>query len=741
MGRDASSLATLLLATKLATPALRASLVPRPMLLALLEAPPPRKLTLVEAPAGFGKTTLLSEWVRGRKACGWVSLDPGDNDPVRFWSYFVEALRGVSPGVGTTALLLLGAPRTSVSREVLPALLNDLQEYDGQAVVVMDDYHLMTSPEIHQDMTFLLDQLPPSLHLVIASRTEPPFPLARMRARGQLFQIRAADLQFTLGEAAALLGDLLGLALSDQDVALLHGRTEGWAAGLYLAALSLPRQADPGRFIAAFAGDDREIADYLGAEVLAGQTEAVRTFLLRTSVLERLCGPVCDAVTGSGGSAGMLEEIERANLFVVPLDTRRQWYRYHHLFGELLRHELERTEPDLVATLHQRASRWHQAHGFVPEAIRHATVARDFEAAVELITQHWNAFLNQGRLETLTRWLADLPPRVVGRAPWLCVARAWLLMDAGRLGEVEEWIAAAQRQAGLGGPLGSEIALLGTVHQFKVGNVAAARGAALRVLELEGAARSFPRTVASVVLGIMRYWCGLPDEAVEALWEGAELAKTTGNDLARAYALGYLAVVHAERGAFDRAERLGRTAVALSDEPGFAEHFVLTFAHLGLALAWEGRGALRDADAAAARAVRLSRRGAGRVEIAFALLVSGRIRQLLGDRDGAAALVVQAREHADACPDRGILAGAVAQAERWLRAAVAPPVPAPGEELTDRELAVLRLLATDLSRREIAERLFVSLNTVKTHTRGVYRKLGASTRDEVLTRARALGLL
>jgi LuxR family maltose regulon positive regulatory protein len=720
-----------LLATKLLAPPRRERLVARPDLLKALLSAPSTRLTLVQAPAGSGKTTLLSEWAAGVDA-DWVSLDPGENDPVQFWSYVVGALQGRAPSVGETALVLLGAPGTSVLRDVLPSLLNDLHALPDPVVLVLDDYHLVSNPEIHEAMGFLLDHLPPTVRIVIATRALPPLPLARLRARGWLHELSVDDLRFTATETAALLNDLLDLGLSERDVTRLHERTEGWAAGLYLAALSLRGRPDASAFIDAFAGDDRQIVDYLSSEVLAGQPDDVRRFLLETSVLDRLYAPLCDAVTGAGGSAARLVSLERANLFVVALDSQRRWYRCHHLFGELLRSELARSDPALVPVLHRRACAWFQERGATDEAVHHATAAGDFPVACGLIAANWNAYLNQGRLSTLTRWLDELPPGVVHADPRLCIARAWVLMDSGRLDEVEPWIGAAE--AGLDGG-DAETAMLRAVHQFKAGRVRQARDAAAQVLVLEGSARTFPRTVASCILGITRFWLG-SQAAAEALEDGADLARATDNQLARAYALGYLGVLRAARGALDEAERLGRTALGLSDDPAFGEHFVIMFSHLALAAVAEARGRLDDADRAAARAVELSRRGAGRVEMAFALLVRDRLLRRLGDTAAAAALKAEAADLIARCSDCGTLAA--------MRVPAPPPRPQTlprGVELSDRERAVLRLMATGLSRREIADQLYVSLNTIKTHMRGIYRKLQASTRDEVVKAAADRGLL
>ena len=355
---------TPLLETKLYRPGPRPGLVPRPRLIEQLDRGATSKLTLVSAPAGFGKSRLLAEWLAGTSAsagensAAWLALDSGDNDPVTFWSYVVAALRTVAPGVGANELELLASPQPPPIQMVLTTLLNDVGATGSDIVLVLDDYHLVDSREIQDAMAFLLDHLPPRLHLVIASRADPAVPLARLRARGELVEVRAADLRFTPDEAAAYLNEVMGLELTAADVAALEGRTEGWIAALQLAALSMQGRDDVAGFIAGFAGDDRYIVDYLAEEVLQRQPGQVRDFLLHTSVLERLNGTLCDAVTGQGGGKAMLETLDRGNLFLVALDDRRQWYRYHHLFADVLRARLTEASPELVDVLHRRASDW-----------------------------------------------------------------------------------------------------------------------------------------------------------------------------------------------------------------------------------------------------------------------------------------------------------------------------------------------------------------------------------------------
>ena len=354
---------TPLLETKFYVPRSRGGLVLRPRLSERLDRGTASKLMLVSAPAGFGKTTLLTEWLAAGPAApaderlvAWLSLDRGDNDPASFWTYVIAALRTAVPGVGEGALTLLQAPRPPPIETVLTVLLNDLGAIAADVVLVLDDYHVIDARDVQDGMAFLLDHLPPRLHLVIASRTDPPLPLARLRGRGELAEIRAADLRFTPGEAAAYLNEVMGLVLTAADVASLEGRTEGWIAALQLAALSMQGREDTAAFIDGFAGDDRYIVDFLAEEVLQRQPGHVQQFLLQTSILDRLSGPLCDAVTGQDGGKAKLAALERGNLFLVPLDDRRQWYRYHQLFADVLQARLRDEQPDDVPGLHRRAS-------------------------------------------------------------------------------------------------------------------------------------------------------------------------------------------------------------------------------------------------------------------------------------------------------------------------------------------------------------------------------------------------
>ena len=433
-----------LLATKLHMPGPRPGLVPRPRLLARLDEGLGRGLVLVCGPAGYGKTVLLADWARrGEVPVAWLSLDAGDNDPARFWRHAVAALDRARPGTGDRVAPLLGPPAPSSFGGLVTALINELAA-EEEALLVLDDYHLIGSRQVHESLAFLVEHRPAGICVVLASRSDPPLPLARLRARGQLTEIRAAELRFTPAEAGELLRHA-GSALPDGSVAALAARTEGWAAGLALAALSLRGQDDAAAFVAAFTGSHRYVLDYLAEEVLDGQDEQLRTFLLETSVLERLSGRLCDAVTGRQGSQVLLEEAERAGLFVIPLDEVRGWWRYHHLFADLLRARLHQEQPGRLAQLHRNAAAWYQEHGMADEAIGHAAAAGEMLWAARIIEQHFDLVHRiRGEAATIDRWLSVLPDEVVRSRPRLLLAQAHVAGDSGHPEVMEPLLDAAE---------------------------------------------------------------------------------------------------------------------------------------------------------------------------------------------------------------------------------------------------------------------------------------------------------
>ncbi|MBK7316844.1 LuxR C-terminal-related transcriptional regulator [Candidatus Villigracilis affinis] len=455
-------MSTTILATKLYTPLPRPKIVLRPRLIERLNEglSSGRKLTLISASAGFGKTTLVSEWIACcERPVTWLSLDEGDNDPARFLIYLVTALQSIVANIGTGVLGALQSHQPPSIESILTALLNEITTISDNFVLVLDDYHIIDSKPVDNALTFLLEHLPPQMHLVIATREDPQLPLSRLRARGQLTELRAADLRFTPAEAAEFLNQMMGLNLSAEDIAALETRTEGWIAGLQFAAISMQGHQDTASFVKSFTGSHYFVLDYLVEEVLQQQSETIQTFLLHTSILERLCGSLCDAVLLNPSASGQetLEYLERANLFIVPLDNERRWYRYHHLFGDLLRQRLQRSstlssekEQGGVHELHRHASEWYEHNGSAADAIRHALAAEDFARAADLIELAFPAMSRERQFATLLGWLKLLPDEVVRVRPVLCYEYAFSSMSCGENESVEPRLQDAERWFNMG---------------------------------------------------------------------------------------------------------------------------------------------------------------------------------------------------------------------------------------------------------------------------------------------------
>ena len=433
-------------------PPTRPKIVPRPRLIERLNEGLPRKLTLISASAGFGKTTLVSEWIAGcERPVAWLSLDEGDNDPVRFLSYLVAALQTIKAGIGEGVLAVLQSPQPPPTESILTTLLNEITTMPDNFILVLDDYHVIDSKPVDQALPFLVEHQPPQMHLVIATREDPPLPLARLRARGQLTELRAADLRFTPAEAAEFLNRVMGLNLSAEDIAALETRTEGWIAGLQLAALSMQGRSDTASFIQAFTGSHRFVLDYLVEEVLQRQPEGIRSFLLQTAILDRLVRLLCAMPSRSREDGKeMLEALERSNLFLIPLDDQRQWYRYHHLFADVLQTHLIDGQPDQVSSLHRRASEWYEHNGSAADAIRHALAAKDFERAAILVELAVPEMRRNRQEATHTElgWLKALPDELVHFRPVLSVAYAYALFGGGELETVENSTAGRRTVAG-----------------------------------------------------------------------------------------------------------------------------------------------------------------------------------------------------------------------------------------------------------------------------------------------------
>ena len=523
---------TLLLTTKLYIPLPRPNLISRPRLIERLDEGLclGRRLTLIAAPAGFGKTTLLSEWVAG---CGrpepvvrfaWVSLDRGDNDPARFWAYFIAALQGVQTGIGEATLAMLQSPKPLPAEAFLTDLINEITAASLKPfALVLDDYHLIKAQPIHNALTFLLDHLPPNLHLVIATRADPPLPLARLRARDQLTELCATDLRFSSSEAAEFLNQVMGLGLTGEDVATLETRTEGWIAGLQMAALSMRGRKDVTAFIRTFSGSHRFILDYLAEEVLDRQPSDIQEFLLKTCILERMTTPLCDAVLSlstSADSQRILEYLEHDNLFVVPLDDERRWYRYHRLFADLLRQRLQREKPELVPEMHRRAGEWYEQNGLIAEAGRHALAAGDFERAARLIERAGWEMLMRGACLTLLGWIDAFPDSFVRSRPRLGVIRAWCLAVTGQIDRAESCLSNVDVQQ-MQGKAAAVRAYAASVRGNARHGIAFAQQALEQLPEDNLLLRGF----LTLNLGIAYSSSGEPEAASRALNQAIELSR------------------------------------------------------------------------------------------------------------------------------------------------------------------------------------------------------------------------
>jgi LuxR family maltose regulon positive regulatory protein len=566
---------TLLLATKLFVPQPRPGLVIRPRLVERLNDALVYGLVVVSAPAGFGKTTVVSQWAvqsKERVAIAWVSLDDGDNDPVRFWDYFIAALKTFKPAAGEAGSAVLHSEQSYSIEVVLTCLINDLADIPQDVAVVLDDYHLITSEAIHTGMAFLLEHMPPRMHLVIATRTDPPLPLPHFRGRGTLVELGADDLRFTDEEAARLLQEMLGTPLSPEQTATLNAHTEGWVVGLKMAALSMRGEKDIGSFIAGFTGSQRYVMDYLVEEVLKRQTEEVRDFLLKTSVLERMTASLCDFLNGSSRGRDILIELDRANLFLVPLDGSRQWYRYHHLFAELLRHQLEmHLGAEEVTRLHLRASEWYEDNKLPDDAIRHALAGRDWARAMRLIYSVSEAHIKRGEWNTLLIWSRLIPEEILRSDPRLYSHYAGVLMEIGPLESAESTLGYLERTAVDDAARQGEVAFFRMILAFRKGDDAQRIESAGKALELLPPHEAGMRGRAGCYLGVVKFDTGRITEAQSALTEAYEMARLAGDHWVSSVALAHLSGIVWLRGELRRAAKMMQQGIELAgNTPGAA---------------------------------------------------------------------------------------------------------------------------------------------------------------------------
>ncbi len=634
-----------LVSSKLRPSQSRPKLVARPRLVKRLSPEAGRRLTLVSAPAGFGKTTLLGKWAKDRtdkgRTVAWLSLDEDDNDPARFLSYVVAAVgRGTGEeGFGEGVLGALGSPEPPRIEALAGALVNEVAGLPGGLDLVIDDYHLIDSAGVHRIVATLLGRLPEGAHLVVSSRVDPPLPLARLRALGQMVRFGASELAFTLEEAVAFLRGVMELELSRDDVARLEGRTEGWIVGLQLAALSMRDREDLPGFVESFSGTHRDVLDFLAEEVLSRQPERVRDFLLVTSVLNGLTGPLCDALTGRSDGQATLETLERENLFVVALDDERRWYRYHHLFADFLRGRLGHENPELTGELHLRASAWYEEHGHLAEAIGHALSAPDHGLAVRLIGEGSRLAWSRGEVPTVLRWLEALPAEAKRRRPRLNLQQAMALALTGRLDDAESLLDEIERRIEA---TGEDRAFLSGFASAVRSWCARLRGDAPRAAELarralsllpeeEGGLRAF----AAVVLGDTLWTTGDLASAGEALAQATGIGRSAGHVYSTLSAMTLQVRVQAERGRLREADETLRQARRYVEEEGIELLPAAGAVHIMMGALHYERDDLGGAERALERGIGMAERTGNVTDLVWGYVTLSRARRARGDEAGA----------------------------------------------------------------------------------------------------------
>jgi LuxR family maltose regulon positive regulatory protein len=720
-------------------PAARAGNVVRQALLDRLSEEAAAKLVVVVAPAGWGKTCLLRDWSASgdTSSKAWLSVEPGDNDPTRFWAGVIAALNIAAPGVGSAALQMLIAPGTNTAQSVVPSVLNDLARLPKRITLIIDDFQLITNESTQAAFSFFAEHLPSTLGLILASRSDPPLPLARLRGRGELAEIRADDMRLSAIEIRELLSGTFGLALTAADIDVLEQRTEGWAAGVYMAGSSLRGNEDFSREIRMLAGENRQITDFFAAEVLAEQPAKVRSLLLRTSVLDRLTGPLCDAVTGFDGSQATLEGLERSQQFLVPLDSTRDWYRYHTLFADMLRRELDKSEPGLAPSLHRRASAWHRSHGLIADAIKHAISAGDLVDARDLLASHWNLLLHQGIPDTVDALLNRLPVEMVVEDARMCLIRGYVACWLGHLDEVEPWLAAA-KAAKPCGPFGdglnsveSGACLLSADYFHMTGDLHGAESASERSMELPALSDPWWRVMALTARAVNLFWRGLDADARTLFQQVEAPTQLPVNDVCRCWAEGCLAAIALREGDVESSERHLHKAADLAGRYRLASNWMTATAAVTSADLLTSRGKLAEARQLAGSALECAQRGPARLETIAALLCLARISFQAGSADDAWMHLNEAKRLMAKCTDAGVLNELVTEAARLAdQADSSDDRSLRSDGLSPREAQVLELVAGGRTNKEIGAELVVSVHTVERHLQNAYRKIGVRNRSD-----------
>jgi LuxR family maltose regulon positive regulatory protein len=714
---------------------LRAGTIRRTRLTETLRASRP-SLLFVVAPPGFGKTSLLADWADAdERSFAWVTVDLQDNDEAVLWTYIGAALGAVVDG-GRRKSSFATLTRAS---DAATAAAAQIDPSDAECVLVLDDYHLIESDECHDTVMRFVELSPPNVQVVLSTRTDPPLPVARLRATGELMELRATDLQFGPDESEELLNDRLRLRLDPAAVEILHQRTEGWPAGLYLAYLSMRGSADHRTFVDTFGASNRHVIDYLTEQVLMALDPESLRFMLSTSIVDTICGGLADAITGESGSSRRLAELERANVFITPLDDRREWYRYHHLLAELLQSELGRRDPDRIPLLSHRAAVWYADHSLPDRAVRHALGAGDLDLAARVISGNYLNLLEMGRTATLLGWLEIMPPDVIEGDRRLGVVKAWTMHFLGRHDEGNAALADAIRAPAATGPLpdgassiDSTAALIGAA--FPGDDAGRMLSSARTAFEYEANRDSPWRTTVHVLLGFALVRCGRYLDALEPLRFGADLAASTGMWMDAVGAKSLLGRAELEVGDPALAEQLAREALDLADAHGLGSTPTYAYGESLLGAILVARGDAAGGDDLLAGALPALRALGEPLSIVETLFSLSEARRALGRRDEAARLFREGAAMVDSMRDPGVL--------RDIRRAIASKRNRRStEKVSRREVEVLLAMAGGASKREAADRLFVSFNTVHSHVRSLYQKLDAHSMPEAVSKARERGLI
>jgi len=758
-----------LLSTKFQIPQRRAEIIARPRLLEQLQngLKEKRKLTLVSAPAGYGKTTQVAEWTNTlesettepKKHISWLSFDKNDNENKRFFQYFLAAFQKIDETFGDLGLAMQGATDDPQSFSLLSDLLNALSKLTTQIVIVLDDFHHITKTDILAAIEYFIDNQPDTTHLVLITRSDPHLPLARLRARRQMTEIRAYDLRFTIEEARNFFG-LVNLPLAEQALHALEERTEGWAAGLQLAALALPYQTDPDVFIENFRGSHRYILDYLAGEVIHQLDEDVRSFLMKTSLLDRFNADLCNALTLRNDSHKVIAWLEQSNMFIIPLDDERCWYRYHHLFAEFLNGHLVHTQPDDLPVLHRRAAQWFQSNNYPEEALEHAFAIPDYPFASRLVVDNWRRIYHQGRLNTAVEWLDSLPPDFVRQSPPLGVAYCWTLFVRGDYDRIEAYldeITQAFEQMVGSGKLPNEhpeynivlqqVILLRTVVMRHQGDVATAIKEIEQLLPtIELLGQTLGQVVADMgytacysQMGYTYAAAGDLNRAADYLSRVSPHARRCGNIFALAHTTIELARISLLLGRLEQAEKTCRDELALADQSAYADYPAFCLIHLGLANVLREKKSWDEAEHHLHQGLETAKKSGHIYYLAQGYLIAARLHHVLGKTIQAQEDLHHAELIAGAINNR-FLNEAVSQnkLEMEFKSASKQPLIEP---LSDRELEVLRLICAGRSNQEIADELFIALDTVKRHANNLYGKLGVKRRSQAIIESRKLGLI